>query len=150
MLNIDFKKQLTTETKSNFGPCFQNPPTVCYIVAEYTDYYSLPAKLAGYILAVQRCCRIAGIANVPNSNTTGLTYTVTIPGGSNSNNNSPVFAFNDTAAICFNSPFSFDFSATDIDGDSLVYSLCSGLSGGTQFDPDSGKSPSTAISNYSI
>jgi PKD repeat protein len=132
--NIDIS-DLTKETKSDFGPCFQNPPTECYLVAEYAENISVPVNSGGYILAVQRCCRIAGIANVPNSNATGLTYTVTIPGGDNNNNSSPVFGFNDAAAICYGSPFSFDFSATDDDGDSLAYSLCSGLTGGTQFDP---------------
>ena len=24
------------EVKDNFGPCFQNPPTICYIIAEYS------------------------------------------------------------------------------------------------------------------
>ena len=134
---VDFvtMTKLTTEKKDNFGPCFQNPPTVCYLVAEYTTNISLPLNSGGYILTVQRCCRIAGIANVPSSNTYGLTYSVTIPGGNNRNNNSPVFDFNDANAICYNSPFTFDFSAEDLDGDSLVYSLCSGLTGGTQFDP---------------
>ncbi|MBV9961897.1 MAG: gliding motility-associated C-terminal domain-containing protein [Parafilimonas sp.] len=126
---------LRQEIKSNFGPCFQNAPTICYLVAEYTTTITIPKNTSGYVLTVQRCCRIAGIANVPNSNTTGLTYTLTIPGGANSNDNSPVFSFNDTAAICYGSPFTFDFSAIDTDGDSLVYALCSGFTGGTQFDP---------------
>ncbi|MEP6684576.1 MAG: PKD domain-containing protein [Parafilimonas sp.] len=129
------RTSLTTEEKNDFGPCFQNPPTVCYLVAEYTTNISMPQNASGYTLTVQRCCRIAGIANVPNSNATGLTYTVTIPGGNYVNNNSPVFSFNDAAAICYGSPFSFDFSATDVDKDSLVYSMCSGLTGGTAIDP---------------
>jgi gliding motility-associated-like protein len=126
---------LTTESKNDFGPCFQNPPFVCYLVAEYTTTVSVPENEDGYTLSVQRCCRIAGIANVPVSNSFGLTYTITIPGGSSSNDNSPVFSFNDASAICVGSPFSFDFSAKDIDGDELVYSLCSGITGGTQFEP---------------
>lgn len=136
-LFVDFvgKTSLTTEQKSDFGPCFKNPPTICYLVAEYTTTIEVPENTSGYILTVQRCCRIAGIANVPNSNTYGMTYSLTIPGGSNSNDNSPVFNFNDATAICVSSPFSFDFAAEDIDGDSLVYSLCSGFTGGTQFEP---------------
>lgn len=129
------KTSLTREEKSDFGPCFQNPPTVCYLVAEYTTTISVPSNAAGYVLSVQRCCRIAGIQNVPSSNTYGLTYTVTIPGDNNRDNNSPVFDFNDANAICYGTFFSFDFSAKDPDGDSLVYSLCSGLTGGTQFKP---------------
>jgi len=136
-ITVDFvgMTNLVKEQKSDFGPCFQNPPTICYLVAEYTTTIAIPKNSGGYILSVQRCCRIAGIANVPNSNVTGLTYTITIPGGNSTNNNSPVFDFNDANAICVSSPFSFDFSAKDIDGDSLVYSLCNGLTGGTQFDP---------------
>ena len=90
----------------------------------------MPENVGGYILTVQRCCRIAGIANVPTSNSYGLTYTITIPGGANSDDNSPVFDFRDTVAICFNEHFSIDLGAKDIDGDSLRYTLCSGLTGG--------------------
>lgn len=129
------RTDLDVQEKSDFGPCFKNPPRICYLVAEYTTQITVPANTAGYILSVQRCCRIAGIANVPSSNAYGITYTVTIPGGANNVNNSPVFDFNDATAICYGSPFSFDFSAKDIDDDSLVYSLCSGFTGGTQIDP---------------
>src|ERR1044072_39052 len=95
------QSNLTREQKSDFGPCFQNPPIICYLVAEYTTTISVPVNADGYILSVQRCCRIAGIANVFSSNSYGLTYTITIPGGSSNSDNSPVFAFNDAAAICF-------------------------------------------------
>ncbi|MBS1746817.1 MAG: gliding motility-associated C-terminal domain-containing protein [Bacteroidetes bacterium] len=127
--------KLTTESKTDFGPCFQNQPNVCYLIAEYNVTVNLPLNIDGYVVAVQRCCRIVGIENVANSNLVGLTYTVTIPGGAAYEDNSPVFAFNETVAICYNAPFTFDFSATDIDGDSLSYSLCSGLTGGTANDP---------------
>lgn len=123
------------EIKDNFGPCFQNPPTICYLIAEYTATITVPANTSGYILTAQRCCRIAGIANVPFSNGYGLTYTVTIPGGANSTDNSPVFDFRDTAAICFSEHFTIDLGAKDIDGDVLRYSLCSGLTGGSREQP---------------
>ncbi len=123
------------ELKDYFGPCFQNPPTICYIVAEYTDIIQVPVNTSGYVLGVQRCCRISGIANVPESNNTGLTYTISIPGGANSNDNSPVFDFKDTVAICYDENFSLDLGAKDIDGDSLIYSLCSGLTGGSRLQP---------------
>jgi gliding motility-associated-like protein len=129
------KTSLTVEEKNDFGPCFNNPPYVCYLVAEYTTNITVPKNQNGYTLTVQRCCRIAGIANVPNSNSTGLTYTLTIPGGSNIKDNSPIFKFNDTVAICYGAFFTFDFSAQDIDGDSLVYSFCDGITGGTEGDP---------------
>lgn len=136
------------EVKDNFGPCFQNPPTICYIIAEYSADITVPENTGGYILTVQRCCRIAGIANVPTSNSYGLTYTITIPGGANSNDNSPVFDFRDTVAICYNEHFSIDLGAKDIDGDSLRYTLCSGLTGGFLTMPvvvDPGPPPYSAI-----
>ncbi len=145
------KTSLTTEEKSDFGPCFSNPPYVCYLVAEYTAVITVPKNANGYALSVQRCCRIAGIANVPNSNSTGLTYTLTIPGGSNINDNSPVFKFNDTVAICYGNFFTFDFSAQDIDGDSLSYSFCDGITGGSELDPvveDPPPPPYAAIPYY--
>lgn len=123
------------EIKSNFGPCFQNPPTICYIISEYTTQISVPINNNGYTLTVQRCCRIAGIANVPSSNDYGITYTLTIPGGFQATDNSPVFGFRDTAAICFNEHFSINLGATDPDGDSLTYTLCNGLAGGSREIP---------------
>ncbi len=124
------------EKKDDFGPCFQNPPNICYIVAEYDTTIHVPVNNSGYVLGIQRCCRIAGIANVPESNNYGLTYTVTIPGGANSNDNSPVFDFNDAVAICYGENFSIDLGAKDtIDHDSLVYSLRDGLTGGTRIQP---------------
>ena len=126
--------------KTTFSPCISNPPQVCYLIDYYTKQIDLPNNPDGYTLTVQRCCRIAGIVNVAgNSNAIGVSYTNTIPGIINgvdySNNNSPVFAQKDTAIICFNSPFTFDFGATDADGDQITYSFCTGLVGGTSTNP---------------
>lgn len=121
------------EQKGDFS-CITNPPTVCYRVDQYSEVIELPDIAAGYIVSVQRCCRIVGIVNVGNSNLVGLTYTNTIPGIINAqpyrNNSSPVFAQKDTVIICSKSPITFDFSATDADNDSLSYSFVDGLTGG--------------------
>ena len=121
--------------KTTYSPCISSPPKVCYYIDRYEAIVDLPANVNGYNLTVQRCCRIAGIVNVSgNSSTIGISYTNKIPGTINgidfSNNSSPVFAQKDTAIVCYNSPFSFDFSATDKDGDILSYSFCDGLVGG--------------------
>ncbi|BAV09186.1 cell surface protein [Filimonas lacunae] len=124
------------ENKVSFSSCVDPIPTVCYRIDKYQTTVTLNNNTNGYIIAVQRCCRIAGIINVTNSATVGITYTNHIPGVLNQqdyyNNNSPIFAQKDTAVICYNSPFTFDFSATDIDGDSLVYSFTDGITGGGQ------------------
>lgn len=126
--------------KTSFSPCIASPPKVCYLIDYYTKQIDLPNNPDGYTLTVQRCCRISGIVNVAgNSSTIGVSYTNTIPGMINgvdyANNNSPVFAQKDTAIICFNSPFTFDFSATDADGDQITYSFCNGLIGGSAGAP---------------
>ncbi|BAV04196.1 cell surface protein [Filimonas lacunae] len=118
-----------------FSPCISPVPDICYRIDKYTTTIELANNDNGYTLAVQRCCRIQGIVNVFNSSNVGVTYTNTIPGKVNSlpfyDNNSPVFAQKDTAVVCYNSPFTFDFSATDKDGDSLVYSFTDGIIGGS-------------------
>ena len=135
-----------TERKSDFS-CITNPPNVCYQIDQYTEIVDLPDNTAGYILSVQRCCRILGIVNVTNSRTVGLTYTNTIPGIINGtsyrNNSSPVFAQKDTAIVCHNSFFTFDFSATDADGDSLSYTFTDGILGGNSSQSGSRPNPPT-------
>ena len=121
-------------TKTTFDPCLNPKPTICYRIDTYVTTVDLPFNASGYVLAVQRCCRIAGIQNVSNSNSIGVTYSGYIPSTINginySKNSSPSFVQRDTAVICYNTKFTFDFSATDIDGDTLRYSFCNGLQGG--------------------
>ncbi len=124
-----------TPNKTTYDPCLSAKPEVCYLIDIYEATVDLPANAGGYTLSVQRCCRIRDIRNlVDPSNTVGISYTNKIPGVINgvdySNNKSPVFAQKDTVIICFNSPFTFDFSATDGDGDQLTYGFCNGLTGG--------------------
>src|ERR1700682_188232 len=46
------------------SPCITNPPVVYYDVGHYEFTISVPASSSGYIIAYQRCCRIAGINNL--------------------------------------------------------------------------------------
>jgi gliding motility-associated-like protein len=121
------------EQKNDYA-CIPNPPEVCYRVDQYDLTIDLPDNTGGYIVGVQRCCRINGIVNVDNSGSRGLTYTNKIPGVINGqpyrNNSSPLFAQKDTAIVCHDAFFTFDFSATDPDNDSLSYSFISGFLGG--------------------
>lgn len=122
--------------KTTYDPCLSSRPRVCYIIDRYSVTVDLLNTTEGYTLSVQRCCRIANIANVGAiSGTIGVSYTNTIPGIINgvsyARNSSPVYAQRDTAIVCFNSPFTFDFAATDADGDSLSYAFCNGVIGGS-------------------
>jgi gliding motility-associated-like protein len=116
-------------TQQECHECISDIPNICYKIATYTFTKELPASGAGYIISYQRCCRIANIINLlPGSSAVGDTWTVTIPGLASLDpdafkNSSALFSQNDTAIICKGNYFTFDFSATDSDRDSLAYSF---------------------------
>ena len=119
--------------------CVTSIPDICYKITTYQMTTDLPKTPDGYIVAYQRCCRIAGINNIVNSSNVGETWTVTLPGTATApgaeKNSSATFAQNDTAIVCENSFFTFSFAATDIDNDSLAYSFCDAYSGGSTGSP---------------
>lgn len=110
--------------------CTQLPNTVCTERAVYRDTVYLPPTAGGYTLSYQRCCRNASISNVPNSDDWGSTYTTSIPGNDNSCNSSPSFTKLPPTVLCLNVPVKINLGATDADGDSLRYFLCSPFHGG--------------------
>lgn len=115
-------------------PCLTAPPTVCVELAIYTGVFTLPARPDGYHLTFQRCCRSPTIVNIPNAEDLGLTCTVRIP-GTVSENSSARFIGYPPIALCLNEGLVFDHSASDADGDSLVYELCTPYNGGTPIEP---------------
>ena len=116
-------------------PCIDDniERNVCFIIRKYTTVIdNLPLTAAGYTVAYQRCCRVGNMTNITSLNV-GITYFAKIPGNSflgAETNTSPVFVTKDTVLICSARPINFDFSATDADGDSLVYSFYNAFSGG--------------------
>lgn len=113
-------------------PCITNAPSLNYRAGYYTFAVDLPVNQMGYTATYQTCCRIDGIVNVPNS--VGATYIAQIPGtnslGGSGTDNSPQFA-RGISVVCYNKPFTLDFSAEDPDGgDVLIYSLCDAFDGG--------------------
>ena len=72
-----------------------------------------------------------------NSASFGVTYAGEIPGNFSEStapaNNSASFLGIDTVVICAGYPFTYNFGATDIDGDILLYHFCDGYTdtGGT-------------------
>ncbi len=116
--------------------CITLPTDICVEEAIYTRTITLPSSTNGYTLAYQRCCRGPGVTNLEVPEDIGLTLTVVIPppelATCNSNarfNNYPPLV------ICANQEITFDHSATDPDGDELVYELCTPFTGGTSFLP---------------
>ncbi len=114
--------------------CISNPPSLTYTAGYYPFVVTLPNNNSGYTAAYQTCCRIENINNIDNGvNGAGATYATTIPGanglGAVATDNSPRFT-KGISVVCFNNAFTLDFSATDPDGDQLVYSLCNAYNGG--------------------
>jgi len=121
------------------GPCINNPPPVFYEVGHYSFTVTLPASANGYIIAYQRCCRIAGINNLVGSSAVGATYIAEIPGTNplvgGPANNSAHFVGPDTVIVCQNNAFTYSFNALDADGDSLSYGFCDAYIGGATGSP---------------
>jgi gliding motility-associated-like protein len=115
------------------NPCITNRPTDVRIEkGVYKKTITLPASANGYKLVYQRCCRNNAVANLLTDQ--GSTYTVNIPNTSLCNS-SPVFNNQPPLFVCADSKLEFDMSATDADGDQLVYSLCAPLQGLDAFEP---------------
>lgn len=107
-------------------PCYvPSPGTVCEEEAIYTTICNLPPSNNGYLLVYQRCCRNNTIVNLVNPGNQGFTIFTKIPPPNLAVcNSSARFNYYPPIYLCQGLPFIFDHSATDPDGDSLVYSLC--------------------------
>ena len=126
-------------------PCVSLIPSICYKITTYEFIKELPITPKGYTFAYQRCCRISGIINLKQPTAVvGDTWTVNIPGNAESPlaplNSSAVFPQNDTAIICSDNYFTYNFGATDPNGDSLSYAFSNAFSG----TPDGGTGGSCA------
>lgn len=131
-------------------PCITGDQRECYylIVIYELDNFELPVSANGYNISYQRCCRIDNVDNLRRSGDMGNTYSIKIPGTASpvldaNKNNSPSFPVNDTVVVCGGSFFSYPFSATDSNNDSLVYSLCAAYDGG--LPPPGNPAPNPAL-----
>lgn len=111
--------------------CVEVPQNVCVEQGIFTLETDLPIINESYILSYQRCCRNNTITNITSPERSGATYTIELTAeAQQSCNNSPVFRFFPPIVLCAGTPFTFDHSGTDAEGDSLVYELCGSLLGG--------------------
>ncbi len=129
MLTIKYTRPLRDTLKN---PCL-SPQTIYLEVAFYvSDTLELPPIPGGYYITYQRCCRGEALTNIYNSEREGSTFYATIPGSeSRPWNNSAYFGTDEAIVICSGLPLRYNYHATDPDGDSLTYSLCSALAGGS-------------------
>lgn len=117
-------------------PCLFVPADVCVHTTTYRGVINLPFVAGGYQLAYERCCRNETILNIVDPLNAGAIYNTFITEEAMQQcNSSARFTEWPPLFVCVNEPIDWDHSAFDIDGDSLVYSLCTPLSGGSQADP---------------
>ena len=110
------------------NPCLEPPEGICVQEAVYDAVVTLTVPAGGLTLAYQRCCRNTTIINCASNDDIGMTLTTTIPDPSLAIcNSNPAFVQFPPLVICLNEAFVFDHSATDLDGDSLVYEFCNPL-----------------------
>lgn len=113
------------------NPCLIIPPNVAVEEGIYEFTLSLPQSSQTYTISYQRCCRNNTITNIFAPGDTGATWTIDItPEAQQSCNSSPVFNSLPPIIICADTDINFDFSATDPDGDLLIYELCAPFTGG--------------------
>lgn len=118
------------------SPCISYPPDICIQEGIYKFQIELPSNTQSYKIVYQRCCRNATIQNLINPAAQGLTIEVEVPASAHiACNSMPSFNNFPPPVLCAQEPLYFDHSATDLDGDSLVYFLCSPYLGGTSDIP---------------
>lgn len=126
---------INTVLPSADSSCLSYVTHVCVEEGVYTDTITLPSLTKGYTLVYQRCCFSATIINVSQSADYGISFAIDIPPAVTMPNNSPVFDSLPPVFNFVNLPLHYRCSATDADGDSLVYSLCDLNSGGAAPNP---------------
>lgn len=143
-----FIEQLSIDTE---GLCLENAPDVCVERGSYTTTVSLPLIPGGYQIVHQRCCRNNTIVNILDPGGTGSTYVANLPESvlGSCSNSSPVYNNYPPIVVCANSPLVVNSSATDPDGDVLVYSICEPFTGASTLAPQPVTASSPPYSNVS-
>ena len=133
---INFPGSLNLDVNFNNNPCVTVPSDICVEGAVYTKIITLPASTTGYTLAYQRCCRGPNVTNLNTPEDQGLTITVSIPPDNIAIcNSSPRFTNYPPLLLCSNEELVFDHSATEPDGDDIIYEICAPNQGGTSGNP---------------
>lgn len=125
LINYDLLKvnDINTISKIDYN-CLEYVPNSCIRAYHFSYTKELNPGSNGIYVVFQRCCRNRTINNIIEPVGTGATYFVKIPATSDvKQNSSPRFKNLPPNFLCNNVPLTFDYSATDDDNDSLVYSL---------------------------
>ncbi len=118
------------------SPCISIPPNICVEEGTYEFTLDLPDDGQTYTVVYQRCCRNQTIQNLEIPGSQGLTIAAEVPAMPDGECNSrPSYNNFPPPILCAQEYLEFDHSATDLDGDSLAYSLCSPFIGASQDAP---------------
>jgi gliding motility-associated-like protein len=127
--------QTQTISDGNFNPCVVNDTSLCAFEEVYTSLIVV-ASNQDHIITYQRCCRNNIIDNLLFPESQGVTYTLRIPAYDQIGcNTTPEFQSIPPISFCANYDLNEQLTAVDLDGDSLVYSLCSPLNYSSQLNP---------------
>lgn len=123
---INIPKPASTPRVVNTGyeNCVSNSAQPCVEEGIYETVTTLEPVTGGYDLAWARCCRNSNIDNLNQPLNQGVTFLAHVPGPERAVcNTMATFNHSLPTFICAGEDFFFDHSATDGDGDSLVYAL---------------------------
>ncbi|MEL6842115.1 MAG: hypothetical protein AAFP02_02785, partial [Bacteroidota bacterium] len=106
---------------------------LCIEYATYEALITLPPTFGGYNIGWSRCCRNNVVTNIFGQQ--GITVLAKVPGTEVGGgcNNMPTFNSLPPIFLCVGAQFNFDHSATDVDGDSLVYRISNPFTGVNTF-----------------
>jgi len=109
--------------------------TVCLYQATYEAEVDLPLSFSGYHIFYDRCCRTPSVINLLNPGDQGLAFHAFIA-PTLINNSSPVFSDVPVPFLCVGDTVSILNTATDPDGDLLIFSFVEPYKGfGDQSNP---------------
>jgi gliding motility-associated-like protein len=121
--NISMPFTTSVPVNPYIDTCAANPG-LCLEEAIYTRVVNnLPPVAGGYHMYYQYCCRNSTLSNIVNPLNAGESWYSHVPDMSTLiTNSSPAWVNPPPVFVCQAEQINFDFSATDADGDSLVYS----------------------------
>lgn len=130
---ITLEAPLETQIDPDPGnPCVIVPSNICVEEGIYVfPLIELPVIDESYFIVYQRCCRNNTISNIIDPGGSGATYVMELtPAAQATCNNSPTYDYFPPVVLCANQDFVFDHSATDAEGDQLIYEFCTPFLGG--------------------
>lgn len=109
--------------------CYSPPASVCIQEGVYQTTVTLADNPNGYYLAWERCCRNPTIQNISAPGSSGMVFYVQIPDPALHNSTPTYGGYPSTGYLCIGTENVIDFGITEVDGDSLVFSMITPLMG---------------------